>query len=57
MAMPADLYTAEQIAALLRGPAGAIWELVAVERPRHPSDLTIRDARGQTVAYARRAAA
>ncbi|HLI28864.1 MAG TPA: hypothetical protein VKZ60_17500 [Chloroflexota bacterium] len=55
--MPADLDTAKQIVALLQGPAGAIWELVTAERPRRPTDIAIRDARGLAVLYARRAAA
>ncbi|MBX5490914.1 MAG: hypothetical protein IRZ14_07125 [Chloroflexi bacterium] len=54
--MQADLHTAEQIVALLQGPAGAIWELLTIERPRRASDIAIRDVDGSPVLYARPAA-
>lgn len=55
--MNGDLRTAQQIAALFHGPAGAIWDLVDATRPRRAADVAIRDQRGLPVVYARPAGA
>jgi hypothetical protein len=49
----AELRVGEQIARLFRCRPGMVWELIEAPSPRHADDVTLRDADGILVAYAR----
>ena len=51
--MTAERGIAEQIARLLQGYPGVVWELVTAPGPAHCGDVVIRDEHGILVAYAR----
>jgi hypothetical protein len=49
----AELRLARQIARLFKRRQGIVWELVEAATTRQAGDLTLRDAEGLLVAYAR----
>jgi hypothetical protein len=48
-----ELRIARQIVRLFRRSEGIVWELVPAPGPRQANDVTIRDADGTLLAYAR----
>ena len=54
--MATELLVAEQIARLFRQSQGTVWELVAEPARVRADDVTIRDAGGAPVVWARPAA-
>jgi hypothetical protein len=48
-----ELRVARQIVRLFRRRQGPVWELVTASAPRIADDVTLRDADGTPVAYAR----
>ena len=49
----AELRVAKQIVRLFRRRQGPVWELITASAPRTADDVTLRDADGTLVAYAR----
>ena len=49
----AELRIARQIVRLLRRRQALVWELVEAPGPRQSDDVTLRDADGVLIAYAR----
>jgi hypothetical protein len=49
----AELRLARQIVRLFKRPQGVVWELIPAPAQRQADDLTLRDADGTLIAYAR----